>query len=327
MGRWSGSGRRSRLASSAALALACAGVLLPGPAQAARESGAPTAAAGVLVVDAERCHSPARATGTRYVCTVAQAAPLLTDGARLVLAPGMHRGPLDLRHLRGVRVSGEGGAVLDAAGGRFALSLRDVRDVQVSALQLRGGTAQTVWVERTSGVVLDRVVVTGSRGSGLQLRDSSGLRLSRSRVTAAAAAGVMELTGVAGSTYERLVVSGNGRGAATHNGDGLQLSGNGVVVRDVEVVGNGSDKRFEHGIYVSARARSVLLSRVTSRGNSGVAVKLGGTGVLERSTLTAERTALYCGTTAGAGWTVRTTTLHAPRPVATDARCGALRRL
>jgi hypothetical protein len=132
-------------------------------------------------------------------------------------------------------------------------------------------------------VILDRVVVTGSGGSGLQLRDSSGLRLSRSRVTAAAAAGVMELTG--------------------------------------------GDKRFEHGIYLSARARSVLLSRVTSRGNSGVAVKLGGTGVLERSRLTAERTALYCGTTAGAGWTVRTTTLHAPRPVATDARCGALRRL
>jgi hypothetical protein len=304
----------------------CFGVLVPAPALAARDSGTQSPGT-VVVVDPGRCRSAARTPGIRVVCTVAQAAPLLTHGASLVLTPGVHRGPLDLRQLRGVRLTGQPGAVLDAAGGRFALSLRDVRDVHVSSLQLRGGTAQTVWVERTTGVVLDRVAVTGSRGSGVQLRDSRGLRLSRSRVTASASAGVMELTGVAGSTYEQLVVSGNGRGAATHNGDGLQLSGTGVVVRDVEVVGNGSDARYEHGIYVSARARSVLLSGVTARGNSGVAVKLGGSGVLERSALTAGRTALYCGPTAGAGWTVRSTTLRAPRPVATDTRCGGLRGL
>lgn len=317
------SGARPRLVRALVLAVAAL-VLVPASAGAVLVGG--TTSGGVtVVVDPVGCRRPVPAPATRTVCTPAQAAGAVRDGGTVVLRPGTHRGPLDLRGRSRVTVRGERGAVLDGTGLRFALALRDVTAVRVSDLVLRGGTAQTVWVERTSGVVLDHVVVQGGRGAGVQLRDSAGFRLQRSRVAGAGSAGVMELTGVRRSTYEQLVVTGNGRAAARYDGDGLQLSGAGVVVRDVVTAGNGSDRRYEHGVYVSSRARDVRLSGVTSRGNSGVAVKLGGSGVLERSTLEDEGTALYCAATAAPGWTVRGTRLAAPTHTRREPGC-ALRR-
>jgi hypothetical protein len=228
---------------------------------------------------------------------------------------------LDLRDVAQVTVRGEPGAVVEAGAGSFALSLRNVQDVAVSGLTLRGGKNQSVWVERTARVTLDRLVVEGSAGAGVQVRDSQDLRLARSRITGAASAGVMELTGVVRSVYEGLAVSGNGRGAAEYNGDGMQLSGADVVVQDVIVTGNGSSARFEHGIYVSPRARGVRLTAVTSRDNAGVAVKLGGSGRLERSVLHDDGTALYCGRTAGPGWQVRSTTSVGATPTHREAGC------
>jgi hypothetical protein len=245
----------------------------------------------------------------------------LIDGTAVVLSAGTHAGPLDLRGRRRVSVTGLPGAVLDAAGGRYALSLRDMTGVTVEGVALQGGTAQTVWLERTSDVVLRGVTVRGGAGAGVQLRDTARFTLTDSRVSDAAAAGVMELTGVSDSTYRSLVVSGNGHGPAAYNGDGLQLSGSRVQVTDVVTRGNGSSPLYEHGVYVAAAARSVTLAGVTSSGNSGVAVKLGGSGTLVDSALTDDRIALYCGTTAGAGWTVRSTSLTAPRPQQAEAGC------
>jgi hypothetical protein len=252
---------------------------------------------------------------------VDQVAAHLIDRTAVVLSGARHRGPLDLRGRTGVTVRGEPGAVLDAAGARFALSLRDVADVTVGDLVLTGGTAQTVWVERTRGLALERVVVQGSAGAGVQLRDSAGFSLTASRVQDAASAGVMELTGVTDSRYTDLVVTRNGRGAAAYNGDGLQLSGTRVAVRDVVTTGNGSSPLYEHGLYVSAAARAVTLDGVRSSGNAGVAVKLGGSGTLQGSVLVDDRIALYCGTTADAGWTVRTTSLSAPRRSQAEKGC------
>lgn len=272
-------------------------------------------------VDPERCTAAAPASGTRVVCTVGEVAAHLIDRGVVVLSGRRHEGALDLRGRRGVRVRGEAGAVLDAAGARFALSLRDVADVVVEDVVLQGGTAQTVWVERTRGVALRRVTVQGSAGSGVQVRDSAGFALTASRVQDAASAGVMELTGVTGSQYADLLVTRNGRGAAVYDGDGLQLAGTRVSARDVVVTGNGSSARYEHGIYVSSAARAVSLRRVTVSGNAGVAVKLGGSGTLEAARLSDERIALYCAPTAAAGWRVRATTVTAPRAVATEPGC------
>lgn len=113
----------------------------------------------------------------------------------------------------------------------------------------------------------------------------------------------------------------NGLGPAAYNGDGLQLSGTGVAVEDVRAHDNGSSALYEHGIYVSAAARSVVLRTVTSYGNSGVGLKVGGSGTLSDSRLTDDRIALYCGTTTSPGWRVRTTVLSAPRPSAAEAGC------
>lgn len=245
----------------------------------------------------------------------------LRNGDRLLLRPGIHRGPLDLRNVTGVTVSGQRGAVLDARGSRYALSLRDARDLRVEGLVLRGGTAQTLWVERSRRVVLAGLRIEGSRGSGVQVRETDGFTLSASTVTGSASAGVMELGGVRRSRYERLLVSGNGRGTAPFDGDGLQLSGSSVIVRDVVVTGNGSSSTYEHGVYVSSRARGVHIVGLQSRGNSGAALKLGGSGRLERSTLVDERLGLYCGSTAGTGWSVRSTKVSAPSRTVREASC------
>ena len=297
-------------------------------AAAAVPSGASTAQAAEAVgvartvrVDPQGCATTSTDPAVTVVCTVDQVATHLIDRTAVVLSGARHRGPLDLRGRTGVTVRGEPGAVLDAAGARFALSLRDVADVVVRDLVLAGGTAQTVWVERTRGVALERVVVQGSAGAGLQVRDSAGFSLTASRVQDAASAGVMELSGVTDSRYADLVVTRNGRGAAAYNGDGLQLSGTRVAVRDVVTTDNGSSALYEHGLYVSAAARSVVLDGVRSSGNAGVAVKLGGSGTLQGSVLVDDRIALYCGTTDGAGWTVRTTSLTAPRRSVAEKGC------
>lgn len=295
-------------------------------AQAATPTAAQTDVARRVRVDPVACTAPASDPAVTVVCTVDQVAPHLIDRTAVVLSGARHRGPLDLRGRTGVTVTGEPGAVLDAAGARFALSLRDVAEVSVRDLVLEGGSAQTVWVERTRDVALERVVVRGSAGSGVQVRDSGGFAVTASRVQDAASAGIMELTGVTDSRYDGLVVTGNGHDPAPYNGDGMQLSGTRVSVRDVVATGNGSSALYEHGVYVSSAARAVTVVGLRSSGNAGVALKVGGSGTLEQSVLVDDRIALYCGTTADTGWTVRTTSLTAPRPFAAERTCRLKRR-
>ena len=315
---------RARLHLAVAGGLAVlAGVVAAGPAPAdAAPRPATRAAAAVrtVLVDPAACTRPAVDPAVAVVCTPSQVAAHLIDGATVVVSPGTHTGSLDLRGRRGLTLRGAG-AVIDAGSGRYALSLRDVSDVRVEGLTLRGGSAQAAWVERTRGVTLAGVTLEGSAGAGLQLRDSARFTVTGGAARDNAAAGIMELTGVTGSSYERLVVTGNGSGAAAYNGDGLQLAGTGVQVRDVVTRDNGSSDLYEHGIYVASGARDVALTRVTSSGNSGVAVKLGGTGTLTDSTLTDDRMALFCGPTARGGWTVRATTLTAPQAKAGPGDC------
>ena len=105
-------------------------------------------------VDPAGCAAPSPDPAVTVVCTVDQVAAHLIDRSAVVLSGVRHRGPLDLRGRTGVTVRGEAGAVLDAAGARFALSLRDVAEVTVGDVVLVGGVAQTVWVERTRDVAL-----------------------------------------------------------------------------------------------------------------------------------------------------------------------------
>lgn len=93
------------------------------------------------------------------------------------------------------------------------------------------------------------------------------------------------------------------------------------MVRDVVTTDNGSSALYEHGLYVSSAARDVTLTGLRSSGNTGVALELGGSGALSGSVLIDDRIALYCGTTAGAGWTVRTTRLTAPRRSVAERGC------
>lgn len=255
------------------------------------------------------------------VCTVDQVAAHLIDRTAVVLSGVRHRGPLELRGRTGVTVRGEAGAVLDATGARFALSLRDVADVAVRDLVLSGGTAQTVWVERTRGVTLERVVVQGSAGSGVQVRDSAGFSLTASRVQDAASAGVMELTGVTDSRYTGLVVLGNGHGAAAYNGDGLQLCG---------TRGERARRRDDRQRQLRAvRARAVRLDgrprrhprRCALVGQRRRGAQAGRQRHLEAFVLVDDRIALYCGTTDAAGWTVRTTSRTAPPRSVAEKGC------
>lgn len=108
----------------------------------------------------------------------------------------------------------------------------------------------------------EQAVEHGHGRDGVQLRDTARFTLTDSRVSDAAAAGVMELTGVSDSTYRSLVVSGNGHGPAAYNGDGLQLSGSRVQVTDVVTRGNGSSPLYDH---VRRPARAGRCARRPSR--------------------------------------------------------------
>jgi hypothetical protein len=76
-------------------------------------------------------------------------------------------------------------------------------------------------------------VLAANPGAGLSIKGSAALSLEASAVMGNGSAGVLELAGTRDSRYIDNEIRGNGAGAATYNGDGIQLGGTGA-----QVVGN-----------------------------------------------------------------------------------------
>src|SRR3954471_12824899 len=81
-------------------------------------------------------------------------------------------------------------------------------------------------------------------------------------------------------------ITGNGIGAGTYGGDGIQLGGTGALVAGNQITGNGDPGPYEHGIYTSAASSgwTIQLNRLAD--NGGANVKAAGTGVVRRNRLT-----------------------------------------
>jgi hypothetical protein len=90
----------------------------------------------------------------------------------------------------------------------------------------------------------------------------------------------MELTGVTDSSYATSSSPATARRAA-YNGDGLQLSGTRVSVRDVVTTDNGSSALYEHGLYVSAAAATSASPACARRATPAWRSSSAAAGVLE----------------------------------------------
>ncbi len=227
-------------------------------------------------------------------CTLQRAATQARAGDVIRVAPATYRGTVRFDRSgtadAPIRIDAAApGVILDANGAPQALKLMDVSDLVVSGLRVTGGTAQGIWVQGGERVRLTGVEVTGSAGSGLSVRGAVGLALQGSTVTANASAGIIELAGTRDARYVNNVVTDNGLGVASYNGDGIQLGGVGAVVADSMVARNGSST-YEHGIYTGAASSGWRLERNVVRNNAGANVKAaGGPGVVRRNHMTGGR--------------------------------------
>lgn len=249
--------------------------------------------------DAAQAASPGGA-----VCSLARGTALLRPGGRLVLAPGTYQGPLRLPSgTPGAPTTVEGapGAVVSAAGGRSAAVLTGASDVAVRGVTFTGGTAQGIWAQDCARVTLTGVTVRASLGAGVQIRGCTDVSLVDSALVDNASTGLQELGGAVRTSVLGGEVSRNGRTPATYNGDGVQLDGRDAVLRGVRIRDNGSDTRYEHGVYASARASGYLVADCVLSGNAGAQVKASGQGSVTGSTLSGGRMGMYVSDSTGTG--------------------------
>jgi nitrous oxidase accessory protein NosD len=183
-------------------------------------------------------------------------------------------------------VAAEPGVVVDAAGAGQALKLMDVSDVEISGLRVTGAIAQGIWVQGGARVRLVDLDVAANPGAGLSIKGATELSLEASAVTGNGSAGVLELAGTRDARYLDNEIRGNGAGAATYNGDGIQLGGTGAKVVGNTIAANGSST-FEHGIYTGAASAGWTIELNTLSDNAGANLKAtGGPGLIRRNRMT-----------------------------------------
>lgn len=230
-------------------------------------------------------------------CTVSRAAREAGAGDTVRVRAGTYRETV--RPVRSgtpaapIRFVAEAGAVLDAAGAATggaaapnAIKLIGVSDVAFDGFEVRGGTAQGIWVDGCARIALQRLRVVAGAGAGIQLKASADVRVEDSAIAGNGGAGIMELAGTRDGRYLRNVVTGNGRGGGAFNGDGIQLGGSGALIAGSTIAGNGDDGPYEHGVYSAPGSRDWTIESSELRGNGGANVKAaGGPGIVRANVL------------------------------------------
>ena len=147
-------------------------------------------------------------------------------------------------------------------------------------------TAQGIWVQGGARVHLSGLDVASNVGAGLSAKGTAGLIVEASSITGNGGAGILELAGTRDARYADNEIRGNGAGAATYNGDGIQLGGTGADVIANTITANGSST-FEHGIYTGAASAGWTIELNTLADNAGANVKAtGGPGLIRRNRMT-----------------------------------------
>ncbi|ADB48848.1 right-handed parallel beta-helix repeat-containing protein [Conexibacter woesei] len=212
-------------------------------------------------------------------CTVGRAAREAGAGDTVRVRAGTYRE--SVRPARSgtpaapIRFAAEPGAVIEAAGTN-AIKLIGVSDVAFDGFEVRGGTAQGIWVDGCTRISLQRLRVVAGGGAGIQLKASADVRVEDSAIVGNGGAGIMELAGTRDGRYLRNVVTGNGRGGGAFNGDGIQLGGSGALIAGSTIAGNGDDGPYEHGVYSAPGSRDWTIESSELRGNGAANVKAAG---------------------------------------------------
>jgi hypothetical protein len=263
----------------------------------ASTSGAPTlpvsAASGCAV-------TPTRTelVSGAWACTITAAEQVALPGDTVSVAAGTYppaRITASGTEAAPIIVSAVPGSVLiDAGLGRNGLGISGVHDVEISGIDVRGGSAQAVWVSASQRVSLISATVSESAVHGVQVANSQDVVIASSTIISNQSTGIMETGADSGDIYSTDIVSGNGTGGPQYLGSGIEVGGTGTQIIGCTITHNGLSKLYEHGVYVAAVADSWLISGSTISGSSGADVKAAGSnGTIVSSTLGSARLGVY----------------------------------
>lgn len=263
----------------------------------ASTSGAPTlsvsAAAGCAA-------APTRTqlVAGAWACTITAAEQVALPGDTVSVAAGTYppaRINASGTEAAPIIVSAVPGSVLiDTAAGRTGLGISGIHDVEISGVNIRGGSAQAVWVSASQRVSLISATVSGSAIHGVQVANSQDIAIASSTIIDNQSAGIMETGSDSGDVYSTDIVSGNGTGGPQYLGSGIEVGGTGTQIIGCTITHNGLSKLYEHGVYIAAVADGWSISGSTISGSSGADVKAAGSnGTIVSSTLGSARLGVY----------------------------------
>ena len=233
-----------------------------------------------------------------WACTITAAEQVALPGDTVSVAAGTYppaRITASGTEAAPIIVSAVPGSVLiDAGAGRNGLGISGVHDVEISGVNIRGGSSQAVWVSASQRVSLISATVSESAIHGIQVANSQDIAIASSTIIDNQSAGIME-TGVdSGDIYSTDIVSGNGTGGPQYLGSGIEVAGTGTQIIGCTITHNGLSKLYEHGVYIAAVAVGWTISGSTISGSSGADVKAAGSnGSIVSSTLGSARLGVY----------------------------------
>jgi len=245
--------------------------------------------------------APTRAAlvGGAWACTITAAERVALPGDAVTVAAGSYpqaRITASGTETAPIVVTAVPGTVTVDAGpsGGNGLGISGVSDVQISGLDITGGSAQAVWVNASQRISLSSFTVSGSAVHGVQVNNSQNIAITSSTITANQSTGIMETGSDSGDVYTDDIVSHNGTGGPQYLGSGIEVGGTGTRIVGCTITDNGVSKLYEHGVYVAAVADGWSITGSTISGSSGADVKAAGSnGTISTSTLGPSRLGVY----------------------------------
>jgi hypothetical protein len=235
-----------------------------------------------------------------WACTISAAEKVAQPGDTVSVAAGAYP-PTSIRaratQTDPIAVAAVPGTVsIDAGQTPNGLGIIAVHDVQITGLDVTGGSAQAIWIGSSQRVSLSQVQASGSATHGIQVNDSQNVVIDSSQVTANQSAGIMETGADSGDVFSNDTVSGNGTGGLQYLGSGIEVGGAGTRIVGCTITDNGVSKLYEHGVYVATVATGWSITGSTITGSSGADVKAAGSdGTIASSTLGSARLGVYAG--------------------------------
>jgi hypothetical protein len=258
--------------------------------------GAGTAQAADLYVDPGQAAcsdaaSPAVASSAATPwCTPAPAVRAARPGDVVHLAPATYRTQLrpatSGTPSQPISYVADGSVTIAPPDRTVGVMLIGVHDLVVRGIAIVANANQGVAIDGSQSITLDRDTVTNHGGSGVWIKQGSGVTVSHCSLVGNARAGLFDSNLASGTRLSDSTVSGNGIDGQQYGGDGVDLDGASETVRADTISGNGDGVGFEHGIYIGVTASGYSITGNSISGNAGADIKAtGGAGVIAYNTL------------------------------------------